>query len=404
MQLVRRVLAQAAREPLARLDKARMAAGLFAGGRLVHTDGPGHWWVPAMAAAAAVALVVAIALRPAEPDVTRPAVPPTADGERPRVARPAPAPVMRPRAPALPAARESTSGHVEVAFSRDADVRRRALRDGGQEVILERGGCYTLLAPPLAGRYLVRTPAGSVEATGTVFVVQVLGPGRTGVWLFEGSLRLRPRQAGPFAVQAPVAVLLGPRGIRRGKEPPTSRTAADELARIRGWLAAREIDQARRALDAYLQRRPNDRRAVFLLADAHRLEGRTEEAIELYLRVAERRGAPDGSPAAPREEPSSGPQAARLAEAALYQAGRLQRERLDRPADALAAFERALREHPNGLLRQEILYQLAACRLAMGKFEQAVDAFEGYLRAYPQGTKAEEARTLLRALREKGWR
>jgi len=403
MQQVSRLLAEAASEPLAGLDKARVAAGLFADGRRIRTTVAGRWWVPAMAAAAAVALIVWIVLWPGAPDVSGPAGPRPAAGERSLVAHPAVPPGVEPATPEPPESR-MTYGHVEVAFSHGAEARRHALRDGGHEVILERGSCYTLLTPPLAGRYLVRTPAGAVEATGTAFVVRVLGPERTGIWLFEGSLLLHPRRGRPFAIQAPVALQLGPRGIRRGKERPASRTSFNELARIRGWLAAREIDRALRALDKYLAWRPDDPRAMFLLADAHRLEGRINEAVELYLKVAGLRGTADGPPVRGGAKPTSRRRAARLAEAALYQAGRLQRERLSRPAEALGTFERALREHPNGLLRQEILYQLAACRLAMGKFEQAVDAFEDYLRAYPQGTKAEEARTLLRALREEGWR
>lgn len=384
MRRVRRVLAEAAGQPLAGLDKMRVAAGLFSEGRrAIRPSGMERWWVPVLAASVAVAVIAAIVLWPVGPDGPGSSGP-AAGG----LHFTGPAPPSEPRPEPRPAPERAMAGRVKVAFSHDARMQRHTRGDGGTEIVLDRGSCYALLAPPVPGRTLVHTPAGSVEATGTVFVVQVRDPGHTGVWLFDGSLRLDPRQGRPFTVRAPVAIWLQPHGLQTKQAHSASGATADELARIRRLLAARKLGRARRALDAYLARRPDDPRAAFLLADARRLAGMAREAVALYLRVAERHGTAH----------------ARLAEAALYQAGCLQREKLGRPAEALETFDKALRKHPRGLLRQEILFQVAACRLAVGKFEQAVDSFEIYLRTYPRGTKAEEARTLLQALREKGWR
>jgi TolA-binding protein len=56
------------------------------------------------------------------------------------------------------------------------------------------------------------------------------------------------------------------------------------------------------------------------------------------------------------------------------------------------------------LLRQEVAYQLAECYLQLKDFARAHRALEDYLRLFPEGTKASEARALLDRLEEKGWR
>jgi TolA-binding protein len=93
-----------------------------------------------------------------------------------------------------------------------------------------------------------------------------------------------------------------------------------------------------------------------------------------------------------------------MREAALYEVGRLQLRALDQPAKALETFSRLKQEYPRGLLGQEVAYHLAESYIATKKFLEAVRALQDYLKRYPRGTKAQEARTLLEALKTKGWR
>jgi TolA-binding protein len=56
------------------------------------------------------------------------------------------------------------------------------------------------------------------------------------------------------------------------------------------------------------------------------------------------------------------------------------------------------------LLGQEVAYHLAESYIATKKFSEAVRALQDYLERFPRGTKAQDARTLLEALKTKGWR
>ncbi|MBN2493578.1 MAG: tetratricopeptide repeat protein, partial [Deltaproteobacteria bacterium] len=172
---------------------------------------------------------------------------------------------------------------------------------------------------------------------------------------------------------------------RPGEEEP-ARQAEDPLGRIRSLLARRQIAKARGLLDAHLVRRPDDVRARMLLGDALRLGGQGAEALEAYRDVARRS------------------RDAHLVEAAVYEMGLLQLHALGSPADALDTFTRLRKMQPGGLLRQELAFRLAECFLALDDFRRAERALRDYLRTYPQGVKAAEARALLDELHEKGWR
>jgi tetratricopeptide (TPR) repeat protein len=320
----------------------------------------------------------------------------------------------------------------------------------------------------------VETPAGSVEATGTVFVVRILEDRMTEVWLVEGRVRIHPRvgishergaaahaifssqvlekvdgdvargreilvdaqrmdplgseplgfvsivsepagaevKAGEAVLGATPLFVARPAGrlelsiAADGYEPaeqsaelktgrlsshrvelvPTQAPAADPLGRIRGLLAARQIERAVKELNGYLEKKPGDVKALFLLADAHRLGDRPEEALVLYRKVGDT--AWDS----------------RLREAALYEVGRLQLQALSNPGEALKIFLKLKKEYPKGLLGQEVAYHLAESYIATRRFSEAVRSLEEYLERYPQGTKAQDARTLLDALKTKGWR
>ncbi len=171
-----------------------------------------------------------------------------------------------------------------------------------------------------------------------------------------------------------------------GPVAPPPRPRKDLLAEARKLLAARKVEPAKGLLRRHLEKNPGDARGLFLLADARRIAGQAGRALDTYLEVASRTD----------DE--------RLAEAALYQAGLLQLHSLNRPAKALTTFETVRRKHPRGLLRQEVAFHLAECYLAFKDFRRALRALQDYLRLYPDGTKASEARALLDALHQKGWR
>ncbi len=168
--------------------------------------------------------------------------------------------------------------------------------------------------------------------------------------------------------------------------PPAAEPRADLLAEARRLLADRQLAAARRRIALHLEREPGDPRGLLLRADALRLAGRPKQALDGYLRVAALVSDP------------------RLAEAALYQAGLLRLQVLEQPRAALETFAGLRREHPDGLLRQEVAFHLAECYLALADYRRALRALQDYLRLYPEGTRAAEARELLRDLRAKGWK
>ncbi len=167
--------------------------------------------------------------------------------------------------------------------------------------------------------------------------------------------------------------------------PPPAEPRADLLAEARRLLADRELSAARRRIALHLERRPDDPRGLLLRADALRLADRGRQALDGYLRVAALASDP------------------RLAEAALYQAGLLRLQVLEQARAALETFAGLRREHPDGLLRQEVAFHLAECYLALADYRRALRALQDYLRLYPEGTRAAEARELLGDLRAKGW-
>jgi ferric-dicitrate binding protein FerR (iron transport regulator) len=346
--------------------------------------------------------------------------------------------------------------------------------DGSLRVSLTAGELVARLRRPLERRFVVETPAGSIEATGTIFVGRIQKDGNTEVWLYEGRVRIHPRQgishergANAHAVFSSKAlervdqdvsggrevladaqrmdplgpgslswvsiisepegaevtageVILGYTPLLMAREAgrldlaiamdgyetdresvelvsgrlssyeielvPATAPASDPLGRIRRLLAARRIEQAVRELDGYLEKKPGDVKATFLLADARRLGKKPKEALALYQQV--------GDTAWDH----------RLREAALYEVGRLQLHALSKPEEALQTFLKLKKEYPRGLLGQEVAYHLAESYIAAKRFSEAVRALEDYLESYPQGTKAKDARTLLDALKTKGWR
>jgi len=236
-----------------------------------------------------------------------------------------------------------------------------------------------------------------IEALGTVFQVRLLADGGVGVRLSEGQLRITPAQRAPALVEAPADLVLSPWGsllpaaparsevARKPSPAPAGPAVGSPLSRIRRLLANREIDTATRELQAFLQTHRDDPQGSLLLGDAHRLAGRHTQAEAQYRRVA---GSGD----------------AHLSEAAWFELGLLQLGPLARPGEALETFQTIRRSFPEGLLRQEVAFQVAQCFLALKDFQRATRALQDYLRLYPDGTKAAEVQELLQELSRKGWR
>jgi ferric-dicitrate binding protein FerR (iron transport regulator) len=480
------VLKEAAAEPLPRLDQQRVYDKAVAGRQ------PSGWLIPA-AAAVAAALLLLVLWPETVPVSTYTEVPEAAktgtagvQATITYVSADAQGPVQVAGRLSLPGNTEAwtgESGAIAMRIAEDTSVvllhnGRVVLSrtDGGtQRVALTQGVLVARLRSPLRGRFIVETPTGTIEATGTTFVVRILEDFKTEVWLLEGKIRIHPqrglsheREAAVYAlfsgtelekigkdvsggwmllteaqridpfkeserlgwmflesnpsgaevIQDDLVLGRTPLMIARpagsgdllisadGYEPVTRpvdirvgrvssyqvelvpfRTPDDDpLGRIRRLLAARRIKQAEKELDGYLKKKPGDVKATFLLADARRLGKKPQEALVLYRKVSD--SAWDH----------------RLREAALYEVGRLQLHALSKPAEALETFMKLKREYPSGLLGQEVAYHLAESYIATKKFSEAVRALQTYLDHYPQGTKAQDARTLLEALKTKGWR
>ncbi len=501
------LIQQTAKAALPKLDTARLRRGLFSGSRSAKTS----WLAPAFAlSAAAAAVILAVIFWPLQSKKA-----PTLEQDSPRSVS-----VIAPAEPALVTFKSAetegprqegqhwlldqnttsvTGANSALAYRLDRRISivtfegTKAsfdrLSDGKIIVDLTKGSLVARLARPLREKFAVNTPAGVIEATGTVFVVRVVDQSTSLVWLLEGSVEVTPESGRSSSLRAPAYVVLESKSQQlqdpaeptgrnlltraqgldpfvldaelgwvslsshpsgadvvindvvigktplvvaraaghlevkvRSKEHEDSttsllikperllahrfelalKTAAlarvepqpkikpakekDPLAEIKKLLAKREYARATKELAGYLARNPNDPRATFLLGDAHRLSGEADIALAAYRAVVEA-----------SHDPS-------LSEAAFYQIGRLQLQVLSKPEQARQTFERLVGKYPNGLLRQEVSFHLAECQIAIKEYSAAIKTLQAYLSDYPQGTKAAEARTLLEAFKEKGWR
>ncbi len=160
----------------------------------------------------------------------------------------------------------------------------------------------------------------------------------------------------------------------------------DPVARARQLLAKRKVSLAKSILRKNLSKHPDDPRTLMLLADAHRLSSDAEKSLDMYLRVA-----------ALSDDDN-------LCEAAMYHAGLLRLNALNRPHEALVTFRSISRQFPNGLLRQEVAFHVAESYLRLKDFDRALRSLRDYLRLYPGGTRAEDAKGLLKKLEDAGWK
>jgi tetratricopeptide (TPR) repeat protein len=501
------LIQQTAKAALPKLDTASLQRKLFSGSRSTKTS----WLVPAFAlSAAAAAVVLAIIFWPLQSKKA-----PTLEPDSPRSAA-----VIASAEPALvtfcsaetkgprregqhwlldPNTASVTGANSALAYRLDkrisvvtfegSEASFNRLSGGKIIVDLSKGSLVARLARPLRGKFVVKTPAGVIEATGTVFVVRVVDRFTSHVWLLEGSVEITPESGRSSSLRAPAyavlesksqqikdpadptgrdlltraqtldpfildaelgwvslsshpsgadvvinevvigktplvvaravgqlevkvrskghqdsisSLLIKPERILAHRFDLTVQAASlakvdpqpkikpvkekDPLAEIKKLLAKREYARATKELTGYLVRKPNDPKATFLLGDAHRLSGKADNALLAYRKVA-----------AASHDPN-------LSEAAFYQVGRLQLHVLSKPNQARQTFERLVKDFPNGLLRQEVSFHLAECQIALKNYSAAIKTLQAYLADYPQGTKAAEARTLLEAFKEKGWR
>ena len=442
-------LRSAAAVPPPALDQGAIAHRIFERS----SPQPLHWLVPAAAGLSAVALVVVALMiwpvdSPREQVRPKPSLP---DRVEAVVATPAPAvPQVTYLAGQVDGIERLGAGNV-LALERKLHVRensrltirldphsslalleesqaRVSWRDGW-DVHLDKGSLAARLDKERKHPFRVHVPAGVIEATGTRFSVAQTAGGVVSIVLAEGSLALRTGDGRDFRMKAPAVAEFSAAGLGQSRQidqkdwavlvdgfkPLETRLAmfpdrlaerrvklapkpvakpdlvqpalkSDLLADARRALAAHEYTNAQRLLFEHLELKPDDPRGLLLLADTRRLTGRPLEALDLYLKTSALTG---------KDHP---------AEAALFQAGLLRLNALDKPDEALATFEVLRRDHARDLVRQEVAFHLAECYLGTRDFTRALRALRDYLRLYPEGTKSAEARSLLRALEEKGWK
>ncbi len=160
----------------------------------------------------------------------------------------------------------------------------------------------------------------------------------------------------------------------------------DPVAKARELLAKRKLSLAMSVIERHLTKNPDDPRTLMLLADAYRMSSKLEKSLDTYLRVA-----------ALSDDDN-------LCETAMYHAGMLRLNELNRPLQALVTFRSISKQFPKGLLRQEVAFHIAECYLSLKDYDRAVRALTDYLRLYPAGTRVDDAEDLLKKLEDAGWK
>jgi len=315
---------------------------------------------------------------------------------------------------------------VRLTSAVDLEVRgATVLSVAAREVVLESGEVFSRVRPG-GGRFVVRIGDASVVVHGTEFwtaragteasvcllrgQVEVVGPAGRLAWLepgqgwrssdrapgFPGDLpcgRAAPPAEAP-KVAAPVASTASPAPARARREPspvaeapapvatadPAS-TLAEENALYRLGVARRRGGDARGALDAwreYQRRFPG---------------GVLAEEVDLAMLETELgQGSPSALDAAERylvlwPASTHAPDVHGLYGALLHRA--------NRPAEALAEYERALRGRLSASRRDEALWGRADCLDRLGRAEEAKSAYRAYLAERPDGRFVDRARAAL---------
>ncbi len=151
--------------------------------------------------------------------------------------------------------------------------------------------------------------------------------------------------------------------------PMPADTAADVLAEIRDELKAGNTQTAVSLVgkhEASLGSRPD---FMLLSADVYRRAGMIDEAVALYLSLADR---------------SKG----KHAEVALLRAAELQYRELEDAGEASKTLDRYFASYPAGKLADEALILAARVSISMKKHDEALGMLESYLDRYPEGSAA----------------
>jgi hypothetical protein len=252
--------------------------------------------------------------------------------------------------------------------------------------------------PPRAPRrpFAIMTPAGEVEAVGTVFAVQVSRDGETVAQLLEGRLRIHAAGVDAVAISAGETIVVGT--AQPGRLGPSEAAPLRALLGLPEPAEASETDELSTGDEqpptittgpvATSSRQPSTTTAAqptpsSLLQKARRLrlEGRHSEAAAAYRELQQR-------------HPSSAE-----ARAALVSLGQLQLSHLSAPSAALRSFDAYLSREGGALDREALHGRIRALR-ALGRAGAERRAIEGYLRRFPSGVRANSLRLRLQELQD----
>lgn len=296
--------------------------------------------------------------------------------------------------------RVNLEGGAEVELDPESTV--DLARDGRRTV--ERGR-VTLQVPKQAPGHRFEVSAGPhrIVVVGTVFSVEVarrqvaveVREGLVEVWTGPRVVRLGPGQLWTAGMRVPPGAASPPvvprssvrpsgrriagrdevpdgratghawasRGSSATSSPPEAAWPSDRPTVGEGSPAAAPPDPVRQARDAIAA-------------------GKPERAAEL-LRRAARLGGPVG-------------------ENAAYELGRVLRDQLLRPRDAVDVWRDYRARHPAGLLRAEVDLSTLETLVKLGEHQEAAEAARAFLAAYPRSERRREVESLLHRLRPAG--
>lgn len=244
------------------------------------------------------------------------------------------------------------------------------------------------------GQFIVTTPLGRIEVTGTVFTI-VATAGAVEVQLHEGAVTLVEPNGTVRAIASGERAVLG----------DTATTEIPKVAIQKALVRARELAElelservlpllveADEAIDAGMDL------AVKEPAVRSRPGKRSETRSIKTLMKAARAAKSSGdwlSAARIYEELIASHRASAEAVTSLVSLGQIELNHLGRPAAAHGRFEAYLETPRPGPLACEALYGKARALAALGRRQQERQALEEYVQRYPNGPQFEAARKKL---------
>lgn len=270
---------------------------------------------------------------------------------------------------ALPRRVELTGG---ATIERSAGAELRVVTRTATELALglERGRVRLAIPPNGPRRWRVITPLGTVRVVGTIFEVEVS----------DATLEVTVHRG---VVEVTSALLDEPRRLHAGESLRVVRTAEAAGARApeaRGEGEPEAIAEAPERVEAGAEDRAEPARAVRASA-----EPRVLDPVGALLDEADRarrEGRPrDAVGPLSSAMQSSDPRAA----LAAYTLAALERERLERPADAAAHFARAIELGLSPRLERAARAERALALFEAGRAEEARRAAREYIDRHPDG-------------------